>query len=142
MTEIKMAAALQKGEHKMGKDLMNAVEQVVGAANDAMWGTILIAVLIGLGLWFTIRTDFVQFRNFKEMIRLIFDKRMVSAEGKKEHRRSRRLPSVRRRGSERGTWPVSLQPWLSAAPGQFLDVADCDARFGHSICGKYAGPSV
>ncbi|MFD2762203.1 alanine/glycine:cation symporter family protein [Lentibacillus juripiscarius] len=62
---------------------MNAVEQVVGAANDAMWGTILIAVLIGLGLWFTIRTDFVQFRNFKEMIRLIFDKRMVSAEGKK-----------------------------------------------------------
>ncbi|RYG71189.1 alanine:cation symporter family protein [Lentibacillus lipolyticus] len=62
---------------------MGTVEQVIGAANDAMWGTILIAVLIGLGLWFTIRTDFVQFRYFKEMFRVIFDKRTVSAEGKK-----------------------------------------------------------
>ncbi len=40
---------------------------------DALWGYILIAVLIGCGLWFTWRTRFVQFRMIGEMMRLLTD---------------------------------------------------------------------
>ena len=46
---------------------------VVSAANTALWGSILIVLLIGLGLFFTIKSNFVQFRYFKEMFRLLTD---------------------------------------------------------------------
>ncbi|GAA0605895.1 alanine/glycine:cation symporter family protein [Virgibacillus siamensis] len=62
---------------------MEFLEKIVGAANEVMWTYILIAVLIGLGLWFTIKTRFVQFRLFPEMFRVLFDKRTMSASGKK-----------------------------------------------------------
>ncbi len=41
--------------------------------NDALWGYILIAALLGCGLWFTWRTRFVQFRMMGEMLRLLTD---------------------------------------------------------------------
>ncbi|MBM7551898.1 alanine/glycine:cation symporter family protein [Thalassobacillus pellis] len=62
---------------------METFERLLGYANDAMWGYILIAVLIGLGLWFTVKFQFVQFRYIPEMFRVLFDKRAISAEGKK-----------------------------------------------------------
>ncbi|WP_156645333.1 alanine/glycine:cation symporter family protein [Lentibacillus sp. JNUCC-1] len=62
---------------------MSILEKGITEANDAMWGTILIVVLLGLGLWFTVKTDFVQFRLFPEMFRVLFDKRSISAAGKK-----------------------------------------------------------
>lgn len=62
---------------------MEFLEKFVGAANEVMWTYILIAVLIGLGLWFTFKTKFVQFRLFPEMFRVLFDKRTVDASGKK-----------------------------------------------------------
>ncbi|WP_077329425.1 alanine/glycine:cation symporter family protein [Virgibacillus siamensis] len=62
---------------------MDILEKVVGAANEVMWTYVLIAVLIGLGLWFSFKTKFVQFQMFPEMFRVLFDKRTVSASGKK-----------------------------------------------------------
>lgn len=40
--------------------------------NDFVWSYILIAMLIGLALWFTVKSGFVQFTMFKEMVRLLF----------------------------------------------------------------------
>lgn len=51
--------------------------------NDFLYTKILIAVLIGLGLLFSIATRFVQFVNIKEMFRVLFDKATLNAEGKK-----------------------------------------------------------
>ncbi|WP_174615000.1 alanine/glycine:cation symporter family protein [Virgibacillus ihumii] len=62
---------------------MEFLEKIIGAANEVMWTYVLIAVLIGLGIWFTIKTGFVQFRLLPEMFRVLFDKRTVSASGKK-----------------------------------------------------------
>ncbi|WP_337969581.1 alanine/glycine:cation symporter family protein [Virgibacillus salexigens] len=62
---------------------MGIIEGIVGSVNDVLWTYVLIIVLIGLGLWFTIRTGFVQFRNIPEMFRVLFDKRTISASGKK-----------------------------------------------------------
>nr|WP_210610912.1 alanine/glycine:cation symporter family protein [Priestia flexa] len=43
----------------------------VNEANDFIWTYILIALLLLVGLYFTIRTKFVQFSQFKEMVRLL-----------------------------------------------------------------------
>lgn len=51
--------------------------------NDLLWGYILIAALIGLGLIFTFGTKFAQFKYIPEMFRVLFDKRTLSAKGKK-----------------------------------------------------------
>ena len=54
---------------------MEILEWLVGPFNDFIWTYILIAVLLILGIYFTIRTRFVQVRLFVEMFRLIFEKR-------------------------------------------------------------------
>ena len=41
--------------------------------NDAVWGYVLIAALVGCGVWFTIKPRFVQFRMVGEMLRLLTD---------------------------------------------------------------------
>lgn len=46
---------------------------IITEVNDFLWTYILIAVLVGCGLWFTWRTRFVQFRMLHEMIRLLGD---------------------------------------------------------------------
>ncbi len=47
------------------------IESAVGVANDILWTYILIVLLIGLGLYFTFRTRFVQFRYFGDSVRLL-----------------------------------------------------------------------
>ena len=45
----------------------------IASINDLLWTYILIIMLLGCALWFTIRTRFVQFHMLKEMIRLLGD---------------------------------------------------------------------
>ncbi|CEI81059.1 sodium:alanine symporter [Oceanobacillus oncorhynchi subsp. incaldanensis] len=62
---------------------MGILESIIGHINDFLWSYILIIVLIGLGLYFTIRTGFVQFRLLPEMFRAVADKQSYDASGKK-----------------------------------------------------------
>ncbi|MEJ6527581.1 alanine/glycine:cation symporter family protein [Exiguobacterium sp. USCH10] len=48
------------------------VENLVSQANDLLWSQVLIVVLVALGIYFTIRMGFVQFRMIPEMFRLLF----------------------------------------------------------------------
>ena len=59
---------------------MEFFNNLVGSINNFIWTYILIVMLIVLGLYFTFRTNFVQFRYFKEMFRLLGD----SSSDKKE----------------------------------------------------------
>lgn len=52
-----------------------ALEWIVGKGNDLLWSYVLIYVLLGVGIWFTIRTKLVQVRLFGEMFRLITEKK-------------------------------------------------------------------
>src|SRR5699024_2177469 len=54
---------------------LKILEWLVGPFNDFIWTYILIAVLLILGIYFTVRTRFIQVRLFGEMFRLIFEKR-------------------------------------------------------------------
>ena len=48
------------------------MESLVGALNDLIWSRALIGLCLGAGLYFSIRTRFMQVRGFGEMIRLMF----------------------------------------------------------------------
>ncbi|SER62859.1 alanine/glycine:cation symporter family protein [Salisediminibacterium halotolerans] len=54
---------------------LDGVDQLVNWLNDLLWTYILIGLLLGLGVFFTIRTRFVQFRLFGEMFRVIAEKK-------------------------------------------------------------------
>lgn len=50
---------------------MEFLEKFISEANGVLWSSILIIMLVGLGLYFSIRTKFVQFRMVGEMFRLL-----------------------------------------------------------------------
>ncbi|GEN87677.1 alanine/glycine:cation symporter family protein [Oceanobacillus sp. FSL W8-0428] len=62
---------------------MDFIYTILNHFNDFIWTYILIVVLIGVGLYFTFRTGFVQFRLLPEMFRTVFDKRSYDASGTK-----------------------------------------------------------
>ncbi|MDH6343224.1 AGCS family alanine or glycine:cation symporter [Parabacteroides sp. PFB2-12] len=45
----------------------------INGINDFLWTYLLIGLLLGCALWFTLRTRFVQFRMLGEMVRLLAD---------------------------------------------------------------------
>lgn len=49
-------------------------EKIVSTGNTILWSYVLIILLIVLGVYFTVKTDFVQFRFLKEMLRLLAEK--------------------------------------------------------------------
>ncbi|MDR0568517.1 MAG: alanine:cation symporter family protein [Spirochaetaceae bacterium] len=50
---------------------MEFIAKQIGFINDLLWSYIIIVLLIGLGLYFSIRTKGVQFRYFFEMLKLM-----------------------------------------------------------------------
>ncbi|WP_404809891.1 alanine/glycine:cation symporter family protein [Lactonifactor longoviformis] len=54
---------------------MDVINQWIAQANDFLYGYILIALLVISGVYFTIRTKFVQIRLFPEAIRVLTEKK-------------------------------------------------------------------
>ncbi|SCI90281.1 Na+/alanine symporter [uncultured Clostridium sp.] len=50
---------------------MNIFNNIVLSLNNFLWSYVLIVLLLTLGIYFTFKSKFVQFRYFKEMIRLL-----------------------------------------------------------------------
>ncbi|PAD68917.1 hypothetical protein CHH83_11310, partial [Bacillus sp. 7586-K] len=50
---------------------MKIIEAIINGTNTLLWSYVLIIMLIGIGLYFTFRTKFVQFRMIPEMFRLL-----------------------------------------------------------------------
>jgi AGCS family alanine or glycine:cation symporter len=59
---------------------------LITSVNDALWGYVLIAALVGSGVWFTWRTRFVQFRMVGEMLRLLTDSAVDTVESQLKDR--------------------------------------------------------
>lgn len=53
---------------------MSFINWLIGPLNDFIWSYILVAFLLILGIYFTIKTRFIQIRLFKEMFRLTVEK--------------------------------------------------------------------
>ncbi len=58
----------------MFDNLSNILNQIITTINDALYGYILIILLIGAGIFFTVRTKFAQFRLFGQQIRAVTEK--------------------------------------------------------------------
>lgn len=52
---------------------MELFTQIINETNDILWTYILVVMLLGCAIWFSIKTKFVQFRMIGEMIRLLGD---------------------------------------------------------------------
>ncbi|MDM1544909.1 alanine:cation symporter family protein [Ignatzschineria indica] len=53
---------------------MSFINWLIGPLNDFIWSYVLVAFLLILGIYFTIKTRFIQIRLFKEMFRLTVEK--------------------------------------------------------------------
>lgn len=54
---------------------MEIINQALGSVSNFMYTYILIIMLVAAGLWFTLRTRFVQFRLFPEALRVLTEKK-------------------------------------------------------------------
>lgn len=63
---------------------MEAFTSGLNLVNDILWSYILIIMLIGCAIWFTIKSKFVQFRMMKEMISVLGDS-ANKQEGREHH---------------------------------------------------------
>jgi alanine or glycine:cation symporter, AGCS family len=62
---------------------ISILESSINFMNNLLWAYVLIAVLVISGLYFSLKSKFVQFSNFFEMFRIMGDKAQVKADGKK-----------------------------------------------------------
>lgn len=62
---------------------MEILQYWLTVINDFFWTYLLIGLLLGCAAWFTLKTRFVQFRMFGEMIRLLGDSGNRHTEGEK-----------------------------------------------------------
>lgn len=63
---------------------METLQHIISEVNDVLWTYILIAMLLGCAVYFTWRTRFVQFRNLREMLRLLTEGVPNNREGKRQ----------------------------------------------------------
>lgn len=56
---------------------------IINLLNDILWTYVLIALLLGCAVWFTLKTRFVQFRMIREMVRLLGDSAGTGKKGEK-----------------------------------------------------------
>ena len=62
-------------------NFLNSLNDYILMINDFLWTYVLIALLIAVGLYFTFRTNFVQFKNIKEMFKLLGEGSSSSEKG-------------------------------------------------------------
>lgn len=62
---------------------MEALDQFIVWLNDYLYTYLMVGMLVILGLFFTFKTGFVQFKMIPEMFRVIFEKSTISADNKR-----------------------------------------------------------
>ena len=101
------------------------LNELITTVNDAVWGYVLIFALVGCGLWFTIKTRFVQFRMVGEMFRLLTDSAFDTVEEQVQGQRER---YKRKRISSFQAFAVSVATRVGT--GNLADVASAIAVGG------------
>lgn len=62
-------------------DLVDSFSSALSWLNDILWGAVLIYLLVGVGVYFTVRLKFIQFRHFKYMFSVLKNSRQSDASG-------------------------------------------------------------
>lgn len=62
---------------------MEVLNEWISGINEILWSYLLIIMLLGCAIWFTVKTRFVQFRMIGEMVRLLGDSTGTSSKDEK-----------------------------------------------------------
>jgi len=121
---------------------LDALNNIITSINDALWAYLLIGALILCGLYFTIRSRFVQFTMIGDMFRQLVDS--SSTPSGKKHISSFQAFAVSmatRVGTGQPGWcgDGHCRGWSWS---HLLDVADCAVRLGNGLCRGHAGTVV
>ncbi|MCW8334491.1 alanine/glycine:cation symporter family protein [Vibrio paucivorans] len=54
---------------------------IINLMNDLLWGSILVYLLVGVGVYFTVRLGFIQFRHFGHMFKVLKNSRKADSAG-------------------------------------------------------------
>lgn len=54
---------------------------IINLMNDLLWGSILVYLLVGVGIYFTVRLGFIQFRHFGHMFSVLKNSRKADSAG-------------------------------------------------------------
>ena len=75
LSELKNLLSQRAALHQIKGELyMEAINNIVGMLNGPIWGVGMLVLIVGSGLYFTIRLGFFQFVHFKDMWSRIIDK--------------------------------------------------------------------
>jgi AGCS family alanine or glycine:cation symporter len=68
----------QRSAKSQYEDLMT---DLINLMNDLLWGSILVYLLVGVGIYFTVRLGFIQFRHFGHMFSVLKNSRKADTAG-------------------------------------------------------------
>ena len=75
LSELKNLLSQRAALHQIKGELyMEAINNIVNMLNGPIWGVGMLVLIVGSGLYFTIRLGFFQFVHFKDMWSRIIDK--------------------------------------------------------------------
>ncbi len=60
---------------------MNGIPDLISFMNDLLWGSVLVYLLVGVGIYFTFRLGFIQFRHFGHMFSVLKNSRKADKAG-------------------------------------------------------------
>ena len=117
---------------------------MLNKANDFLWNVLLIVLLCGTGIYFTIRLKFIQVRKFREGWHLVF-----GSMGHKHERKEGEMTPFQSHGNcHCGTGRNRKSGRCGNCTSgrrtgcHFLDVAVGIFRHGYHLCGGDTGPEV
>ncbi len=126
---------------------------LINLMNDLLWGSILVYLLVGVGIYFTLRLGFIQFRHFTHTFTVLKNSRKADNAGISSFQALCTSLAARVGTGNMAGVAVALTAggpgaifWMGIARRwagcHFLDVVDCDARYGYFFRGKYACTAV
>lgn len=116
------------------------LNDILSKLNDVMYTYVLIIMLVGVGIYFTIRTRGVQLRLLKDGLKTLIEKsdRVENEDGKKRVSSFQALMISTASPCGHGKYCRDCNSDCSRRPGSsFLDVVDGCHRRSFCICGKY-----
>lgn len=60
--------------HKKGDEVMEQLESIMSAISDFIWGPVLLVLIVGTGIYLTVRLGFLQLRMLPYALKLVFSK--------------------------------------------------------------------
>ena len=119
-----------KGEKKM-----DALNQAIAQISDVLWNSVLLFLLVGTGVYFSVRTRFVQVRKFKTAWNRVFGG--FSLKGKKAGKDGmtsfQALATAIRTGRNRKHRRMCDRTRIRRPGSHLLDVACCVLRHGNDL---------